>query len=651
MQLPIVIEDSLCFAKEPGGQLRPLIMHGRQLLHEGVWTPINAYKQEDSEFVQVDFVTKDGHLAVHYYNANFEFVCNSVMALPQCEKALLIDSTAEAARMLRNKIVFGKLEKPIIFSQYFLSTSPGARCDAMRASRANVSERQVVLDLTLASDRQTLGELQATRADKCLNIDWSTAQHEAVKRGRGPKIPSAMTDNMAVPCAAIWLSGTRFVSTFAYLYFDEATGNTFFLICADNSDVGHRDWSFSIQAVYFPITRQLVYNDKQKSWFLNAYLNVDIEELLLSEIMIWPDAIANYIENGHNFVSSFLYFPHIGHNLWNELAGIDVCSEFELSPDFKFQIINCDKTEIFGSIENIFPFTSGKTERRLASKWEMRDFIYKNNVFPIHLTHHCISKRLAANIIKESVAMEPRTGEQCRALNEDGFKIIIIGLRIENRTLVDQVEFASNVIEALRNILGKVAIVIDGHNATRNGSKQDRSYGSVWNPNSTLDPILIEKGIVAALAEVFASDPHVKLISTVGRSMAESIVWASRALYSVSPWGAGLVKYKWISNIPGLVVMSSAFCQNPESHLYDNPRYREAVVPSQRTRICDVQDCADAEQLMPSTSPVQVNFKVDRKALLLRIEELIRSGQHEYTRDEKTFGLSGRKEGRSSPSR
>ena len=69
------------------------------------------------------------------------------------------------------------------------------------------------------------------------------------------------------------------------------------------------------------------------------------------------------------------------------------------------------------------------------------------------------------------------------------------------------------------------------------------------------------------------------VISLIGESVNHSLVWGEIADCFVSPWGAGLAKYKWVNNIKGVVFSSKCVLEEKNDlHIYDDDRYRELAV-------------------------------------------------------------------------
>jgi hypothetical protein len=206
----------------------------------------------------------------------------------------------------------------------------------------------------------------------------------------------------------------------------------------------------------------------------------------------------------------------------------------------------------------------------------------------------------------------------------DGYQIIVLGLRVENRTVHDFPTFCVKLIDSLRAEMGKVAIVLDGHNIAKDG---DGAYISHRQDPTLQSPIAVERDVVAHLVKTFDGHASIRLINTVGMPMSISIFWSTHCRFFVTPWGAGLAKYRWVSNSRGLVLAGNAF-QQPQYrqtlHLYDDPACMESPAPLSFLDQEAVEDAPESPLLIPDPSDLtRVNFRVNHDALNSRLKELI----------------------------
>ena len=141
----------------------------------------------------------------------------------------------------------------------------------------------------------------------------------------------------------------------------------------------------------------------------------------------------------------------------------------------------------------------------------------------------------------------------------------------------------------------------------------------------------IESQLVQEIRAYFAGRP-VTIIDCVGTSMRVNLFWVNRGHMFVAPWGAGLVKYRWICNKPGFVMTNRSNLLNPtalpiyhlSSHMED-PTEMEFIDPSlvfdirRPDEILD-ENLRDAAQRVGGLSAA--NFTVDTAAAVSQITSL-----------------------------
>jgi hypothetical protein len=216
----------------------------------------------------------------------------------------------------------------------------------------------------------------------------------------------------------------------------------------------------------------------------------------------------------------------------------------------------------------------------------------------------------------------------CARLKERGFSVIILGLRVENRTVANPFDFFQEVIFRLRDILGKVALVVDGHDAISGGSDAG-VYRSHAENTATSSILGVENQIVDGIREAFRNTEDLEIISTVGASMSRTLFWCSESKLFVTPWGAGLAKYRWVINSPGLVVAGRRFLQSAGEdtvHLYDSRKFMESPTPLTFFSIDDVEDDPDSPTVIALKDPRRTNFRVRRQSIQRRLLQALASG-------------------------
>ena len=137
------------------------------------------------------------------------------------------------------------------------------------------------------------------------------------------------------------------------------------------------------------------------------------------------------------------------------------------------------------------------------------------------------------------------------------------------------VDDSSFIREYLRHLLGRVAVVVDGHNSRPFPDGQADSYLGFNESRASSPPIEVERDIVRSLSAAF-DNSDVTIVDNVGGSMDASLFWLDQSRFFIAPWGAGLAKYRWIANKPGLIVSSRWVLRNKgDLHIYDSEKYME----------------------------------------------------------------------------
>ncbi len=155
--------------------------------------------------------------------------------------------------------------------------------------------------------------------------------------------------------------------------------------------------------------------------------------------------------------------------------------------------------------------------------------------------------------------------------------VIVIGLRVENRTLDDLDGTLRRIVGFLARRHPGLVLVFDGHNARVEGEAV--LLGSHGEDAARRRPIDVERELVSALRAFHAGQP-VTILDTIGAGMATSLAWTASSDGFVSIWGASLAKYRWVCNKPGFVLSNRTNLLHREAlRIYDAPRYMEDPTP------------------------------------------------------------------------
>ena len=299
---------------------------------------------------------------------------------------------------------------------------------------------------------------------------------------------------------------------------------------------------------------------------------------------------------------------HIGHVVWNELAGIEELVAL-LAPDELPAICvlqDGQGNEPFGPVDVLFPEVAELMLRPRIGWDAVAAYFYDNDLFFMRYMTKFVRARLGRRL-REQVAREPTLAterERADRFRDQGRVCVLLGLRIGNRTINDLEGFLAATIEQLASRLEPLVVVLDGGNS-RLGLDATTSYG-IFGPTAGEEPLLAELRVVLALRQRFLHH-RIEIVSTVGAPLACSLFWTSQSRFFVAPWGAALAKYRWICNCPGFVMTNRFYLMNPQSDLpiYHSPAYVEAPSPMRLIALEDVEDAPGPERFYGNFLPRQ----------------------------------------------
>lgn len=324
-------------------------------------------------------------------------------------------------------------------------------------------------------------------------------------------------------------------------------------------------------------------------------------------------------------------FPgmHIGHHLWNELTAFDrIARRFKAGPLPVIIIPNAARgSEAYGPIDRLFPEWAGKVDRSLRMESEtLGNFVYRKNFLLFRALDQHVSAGLSQRLIETACTAPITSQSKARIvdLKSQGFEIIVIGLRVENRTATNLYDCFEKLVTYLATKFERLAVVVDGHNSRLMGDFTTAfdSFGQTGSSN----PILIELELAIRLNRRFEYT-NVQIVNMVGQSVSDSICWTQESLFFIAIWGASLAKYRWACNKVGLVISSrSNLTARHDLHIYDSAEFQENPVPILYVDPTSVTDCPEVAVLFSPVNPVPAsyaNFHVDCQKLLPQIDQLL----------------------------
>jgi hypothetical protein len=280
---------------------------------------------------------------------------------------------------------------------------------------------------------------------------------------------------------------------------------------------------------------------------------------------------------------------------------------------------------MWGKLDAVFPQLAGLVDRSIQSETQLIERAYSDRLTLLRPADDHVSHRLATRIIdlNEPEAKRSEQSEYERLRNA-GFRIFLLGLRIENRTLVDLADFCRRVVEFLHLEVGRVAVVVDGHNSSTGGATSVLYESNGAQQSGRLGDI--ERRITDTLTAQFANQPSVRIVNLIGKTIASSIFWCNRSELFVTPWGAGLAKYRWVCNKPGVVTAGPTYLRtagHDTIHLYDSEKFMDRPTPVLFTAEADAEDVPGAPSPVSINDDARVNYRVRHQAVFALIRQLL----------------------------
>jgi hypothetical protein len=299
---------------------------------------------------------------------------------------------------------------------------------------------------------------------------------------------------------------------------------------------------------------------------------------------------------------------HLGHVLWNDYSGIErlmlACG------DRQPRYLVCETgsgPELYGALDDVFPELAGRVWREPAPLLGLVDTLYESNAVLFRTSGLTVTRGLRDRIL----ALAPVRGADS--------PVVLLGLRTENRTCIDLPGFCRALVGKLAAGGAPVTLVVDGHNSRPDG-------GTIWSHGehaAATAPIAIERMLVEVMRKA-AHGTCVAIVSTIGAPLSESLAWGRAASMVVAFWGAGLAKYRWVCNCPGLVITSRWNLETlGDLRIYSEPRTMDDPTRLAFVPVDAVTDRPDAPVLIAhgeKPAPSLVNFELSLPLVMQAFE-------------------------------
>lgn len=614
--------DSFCVIGRDGG-FRPIRLGGKPVERflPG-WRPRNAC-DSFPPWTVLDLVHETGREASWLLTAELEHTSLSFSRLSAAEQALVVEQAAPAVRAIHQALLCAARPAAPPELELFdgLNGADIAEILALAATPA-VGETRVV-NLHIEGPNPSGYEARSAKnrpirlravAD-CLGGNFQEALQAALACGT-LSCPSPVDGGVLRSRDSVVVHEHRI----AYRFVDERYGLVFF--------VSTTDYFFAKADLFVPsINTVFVPHGDEKPLAALA-------QEFLAHVIANAAPLLAYLGDGGSPARRLAVvcrgYPHLhmGHHLWNELTALDRLVRDTPPAQLPTVIIPnaAQGSEVFAPLDRIFPELAGRIERGLRSPETLARFAYREGFCVFRALDEHVTLELARRI-RDAAAEEPplRDDEQLAArIQEEKIPCVLFGLRVENRTAVDPAALIAESIEHLTQRLGRIVVVIDGHNARIHHDPVTfhESYGQGLRE----PPVFAELHLVMQLRRRF-DNSDVEIVNLCGASMSRSLFWARRADFFVASWGAGLAKYRWVCNRPGLVLSNFWNLRyRGDLGIYHAPRYQEGGTAIRFINQTFVTDLPEAPVMFSPVNPVPAysNFRVDRDGLLQELDSMIK---------------------------
>jgi hypothetical protein len=339
-------------------------------------------------------------------------------------------------------------------------------------------------------------------------------------------------------------------------------------------------------------------------------------------VLVFREDLDRYLSQPIKALGLQSYEYHIGHYLWNELSSIENVRK-SCDPALVEHIyVASSQAEHYGDLEALYPDWKGRVIRgATAADWLLHAF--RDQEASFRPAGKFIPASLAERIVGMSMASEAAL---LRDLDEVSNRLtggapgaplkLMIGLRVENRCWLRQIDGYVALAQRLASDGRKVVFVFDGHNV--GGTARpilSATEGLKAGAESTeAHSLAVERGIVDQFREaIWPLADQIACVDTLGRPVAASIAAGRWTDGFITHWGAGLAKFKWILNATGLVFTSNHASTKNDFLLYDLPNVREGAIGSDYFPQRLVTDTDERSELMNGRN-FSGNFDIDPQA-------------------------------------
>lgn len=345
--------------------------------------------------------------------------------------------------------------------------------------------------------------------------------------------------------------------------------------------------------------------------------NVYVDPSVILRVRLWRNYLHSLLASGRlraTRVGLAFRDSHIGHYIWNELSAVDVLSRMGRAASV-FIYPECNEPGF--SVDVVFPDIAGHVHRNVTSSLPHLLAAIAGDVAFFPFMSYQVSQRLADRLSALSRQEEPDLVQSFARIKEDT-TLVLIGLRLENRTWIRQRQGYSALIRRLgQRKAERFLVIFDGHNVfTGPAGGYLTSFREADGESHTLPPLVRQEiNLVDQVCRQAVEDRvnNVEILNLVPCSVSASIVAALAADFLVTHWGAGLAKYKWVANAHGCIFSARSVLSGGKGdiRIYDTGEFRENATPLIYYPHEGIRDLGSDHHAIQTGQPGRDDFDLD----------------------------------------
>lgn len=235
---------------------------------------------------------------------------------------------------------------------------------------------------------------------------------------------------------------------------------------------------------------------------------------------------------------------NFAHQVWNHYSGVERLVRSGLAG--KIGRVLTAGTEFFGPFDRIFPELGGKVEA-VPRTGTVDPCPFSDSELPVLSGGYFVSASLRDRLARTLAALPRRDGAASPETHGGPlpWPVVWIGMRLGDKSWVGQREGIARVVARIAARFPGALFLLDGFSYPAGRDEISAQWGAA-------------REALARLAEEIRAacpDPG-RVVSLVGNSMRESVLWAARTDAYLSPIGTTQHKIGWFTAAPGVVYAS-----------------------------------------------------------------------------------------------